>query len=174
MLMDAWIEKIRGEPYDKNGEWAASGKVIQPLLSLLLTEPFFSLNPPKSTGRDLFSLRWLMPQLSADYDPADVQRTLLELTAQSIAMAVKSHCVAIDEIYLCGGGAYNLTLTTRLRDLLQPVRIEPSDALGIAVNSVEGAAFAWLAQQTLKNKPGNLPAVTGAKGPRILGAIYAC
>src|SRR5690606_15838941 len=118
--------------------------------------------------------RWLLPQLGANYDPADVQRTLLELTAQSIAMAVKTHCAAIDEIYLCGGGAYNLTLTTRLRDLLQPVRIEPSDALGIAVNSVEGAAFAWLAQQTLKNKPGNLPAVTGAKGPRILGAIYAC
>lgn len=174
MLMDAWIEKIRGEPFDKNGEWAATGNLIYPLLNTLLAEPYFSQKPPKSTGRDLFSLRWLMPQLSADYDPADVQRTLLELTAQSIAMAVKSHCVAIDEIYLCGGGAYNLTLTTRLHDLLQPVRIEPSDALGIAVNSVEGAAFAWLAQQTLKNKPGNLPAVTGAKGPRILGAIYAC
>jgi anhydro-N-acetylmuramic acid kinase len=174
MLMDAWIDKSLGLPYDKNGDWAASGELIQPLLQKLLAEPFFTKTPPKSTGRDLFSLQWLLPQLSAEYHPADVQRTLLELTAQTIADAVKQHCAAVDEIYLCGGGAYNQALIQRLRDLLQPVKIELSDALGISVSSVEGAAFAWLAQQTLHQKPGNLPAVTGAKGPRILGAIYAC
>lgn len=174
MLMDAWIRQVKNKPFDKSGEWAASGKVIQPLLHQLLAEPFLLLPPPKSTGRDLFSLRWLQPKLNAEYDPADIQRTLLEFTAHSIAAAIKAHCVGVDEIYLCGGGANNQTLTARLRDLLQPVKIEPSDALGIAVNSVEGAAFAWLAQQTLENKPGNLPAVTGARGPRILGAIYAC
>lgn len=173
MLMDAWIERTKGKSYDESGEWAASGKVIEPLLSQLLAEPFFKQPPPKSTGRDLFSLTWLLPQLSAEYNPADVQCTLLALTAETIATAIKIHCVGVDEIYLCGGGANNLALTRRLRDLLQPVRIELSDSLGIAINSVEGAAFAWLAQQTLEHKPGNLPAVTGARGPRILGAIYA-
>jgi anhydro-N-acetylmuramic acid kinase len=174
MLMDAWIEISKGYPYDENGIWAASGELIQPLLQKLLAEPFFAQTPPKSTGRDLFNLQWLLPQLSAEYRSADVQRTLLELTAQTIADAVRQHCADADEIYLCGGGAYNQALIERLRDLLQPVKIQLSDALGISVSSVEGAAFAWLAQQTLHQKPGNLPAVTGAKGPRILGAIYAC
>ncbi len=174
MLMDAWSEKIKGQAYDENGDWAASGKVIPSLLQDLLSEPFFTLAPPKSTGRDLFSLSWLMEHINADDSPADIQRTLLELTAQSIADAIQQHCPDAEELYLCGGGTYNLALIARLRDLLQPVKIALSDALGISVNSVEGAAFAWLARQCLQHKPGNLPAVTGAKGPRILGAIYAC
>lgn len=174
MLMDAWSEKIKGQAYDENGDWAASGKVIPSLLQDLLSEPFFTLAPPKSTGRDLFSLSWLMEHINTDDSPVDIQRTLLELTAQSIADAVQQHCPNAEELYLCGGGAHNLALIARLRDLLQPVKIALSDALGISVNSVEGAAFAWLAQQCLQHKPGNLPAVTGAKGPRILGAIYAC
>lgn len=173
MLLDAWINKIKGHAYDKDGAWAATGKIHQPLLNKLLACPFFSQKPPKSTGRDLFSLQWLLPQLSAEYAPEDVQRTLLELTAQSISDAIQQHCRKVDEIYLCGGGAHNVFLNARLRELLQPVRIEPSDVLGIGVNSVEGAAFAWLAQQTLAGKPGNLPTVTGAQGHRILGAIYA-
>jgi anhydro-N-acetylmuramic acid kinase len=174
MLMDAWIQRNKSHDYDKNGDWAATGNVIQPLLKQLLSESYFSQLPPKSTGRDLFNLSRLLPKLRTEYDAADVQCTLLELTAQSIALAINMHCHATDEIYLCGGGANNQSLTTRLRDLLQPVRIEASDVLGIAANSVEGAAFAWLAKQALENKPGNLPAVTGARGPRILGAIYAC
>lgn len=174
MLMDAWTEKINGQAYDENGDWAARGKVIQPLLQSLLAEPFFTLAPPKSTGRDLFSLSWLLSRINVDYPPADIQRTLLELTARSIADAIRQYCPDTEEIYLCGGGAHNQTLIVRLRDLLQPVKIALSDALGISVNSVEGAAFAWLAYQCLQHKPGNLPAVTGAKGPRILGAVYAC
>jgi anhydro-N-acetylmuramic acid kinase len=174
MLMDGWIEKIKGRPYDENGNWSADGKVIQTLLQTMLADPFFALAPPKSTGRDLFNLAWLLPKIGTDFSAADVQRTLLELTAQSIANAIVKYCTNVEEIYLCGGGAYNLVLVARLHDLLQPVKIALTDELGISVNSVEGAAFAWLAQQTLKNMPGNLPAVTGAKGPRILGAIYAC
>lgn len=172
MLMDAWIFKTKGLSYDENGGWAASGKLIQPLLKKLLSEPYFSESPPKSTGRDLFNLSWLLLQLDKEYAPVDVQRTLLELTAQSIAYAVKENCTEAEEIYLCGGGAYNQLLVSRLRDLLQPVKIELSDALGIAINSVEGAAFAWLAYQTMQHKPGNLPSATGARGARILGAIY--
>jgi anhydro-N-acetylmuramic acid kinase len=174
MLMDAWIEKIRKQAYDKDGLWAAEGRVIEPLLQELLAEPFFELCPPKSTGRDLFSLAWLMSKISANYTDADIQRTLLELTARTIANAVQRYCANVEEIYLCGGGAYNNTLVSRLRELLQPVKIALSDELGINVNHVESAAFAWLAQQCLLHNPGNLPAVTGAKGPRILGAIYPC
>lgn len=174
MLMDAWIEKIKDQAYDQDGSWAAEGKVIEPLLQKLLAEPFFALSPPKSTGRDLFSLSWLMDRIGEDYADADIQRTLLELTAQTITHAVQRHCADTEEIYLCGGGAYNRTLVSRLRDLLQPVKIALSDELGINVNHVESAAFAWLAQQCLLHRPGNLPAVTGAKGPRILGAIYPC
>ncbi len=174
MLMDAWIERVRGQAYDQDGLWAGEGEVIEPLLQTLLAEPFFALSPPKSTGRDLFSLAWLMNQISPNYTDVDIQRTLLELTAQTIANAVRRYCVDVEEIYLCGGGAYNRTLVSRLRDLLQPVKIALSDELGINVNHVESAAFAWLAQQCLLHRPGNLPAVTGAKGSRILGAIYPC
>jgi len=173
MLMDAWISHCMQQAYDKNGSWAASGKVILPLLEKMLSEAFFSAAPPKSTGRDLFGLKWLQSHLRPDYRPEDIQRTLLELTAHSIASAIKQYCQDAEEIYVCGGGAYNLCLLTRLRELLHPVKIELSDVLGIAVNSVEAAAFAWLAQQSMLRKPGNLPAVTGANGPRILGAIYA-
>lgn len=173
MLMDAWVSHCKQQAYDNNGTWAASGKVILPLLEKMLSEAFFSAAPPKSTGRDLFDLKWLQSHLRPDYRPEDIQRTLLELTAHSIASAIKQYCQGAEEIYVCGGGAYNLCLLTRLRELLHPVKIELSDVLGIAVNSVEAAAFAWLAQQSMLRKPGNLPAATGANGPRILGAIYA-
>jgi len=178
MLMDAWAERHLGKRYDESGNWAASGQVIPDLLERLQAEPFFAQVPPKSTGRDLFSLAWLEQYLEAHYEPADVQRTLLELTAASIADAVRQYCQSDaagmpDEIYLCGGGAYNSALFQCLRRLLQPVNIYMSDALGISVSWVEATAFAWLAKQTLHRLPGNLPAVTGAKGPRILGAVYA-
>ncbi len=178
MLMDVWAERHLGKRYDESGNWAASGQVIPDLLERLLAEPFFAQVPPKSTGRDLFSLSWLEQYLESHYQPADVQRTLLELTAASIADAVRQYCQSDaagmpDEIYLCGGGAYNSALFQCLRRLLQPVNIYMSDALGISVSWVEATAFAWLAKQTLHRLPGNLPAVTGAKGPRILGAVYA-
>jgi anhydro-N-acetylmuramic acid kinase len=172
MLMDAWVELHLGKAYDESGDWAATGKVIDVLLDNLLAHPFFSQPPPKSTGRDLFNLAWLKQQLGPDHKPADVQRTLLELTARSIASAVKQYCGRPDEIYLCGGGANNQALLHRLQQLLHPVKIKLSDELGIGLDWVEAAAFAWLARQTMHQSTASLPEVTGAKGARILGAIY--
>jgi anhydro-N-acetylmuramic acid kinase len=173
MLMDAWAEQHLGKAYDESGNWAAKGQVIDKLLNAWLAHPFFEQAPPKSTGRDMFNLAWLQQQLPAGYAATDVQRTLLELSAQTIAMAVRQHCGAVSEIYLCGGGAHNKLLVERLQQLLHPVKIATSNVLGINVDWVEAAAFAWLAKQALQQTPANLPAVTGAKGARILGAIYA-
>lgn len=172
MLMDAWAERHLGKAYDESGQWAARGQVIPTLLEALLTEAFFKLAPPKSTGRDLFNIIWLEKFLHPDFKAVDVQRTLLELTATSIANAINNYGTKVDEIYLCGGGAHNHTLVKRLQQLLHPIKIALSDELGIGVNWVEAAAFAWLARQTLIQQPGNLPEVTGAKAARILGAIY--
>lgn len=173
MLMNAWVEQHLGKPYDEYGNWAASGRVIDKLLNAWMAHPFFEQAPPKSTGRDMFNLAWLQQLLQPEYIAADVQRTLLELSAQTIAKAVRQYCGAVTEIYLCGGGAHNKMLVERLQQLLHPVKIAASDVLGISVDWVEAAAFAWLAQQALQQTPANLPAVTGAKGARILGAIYA-
>ena len=173
MLMDAWAEKHTGQRFDENGRWAMTGKVIDELLTQLLAHDFFKLAPPKSTGRDLFSLNWLQAYLKSSYAPQDVQRTLLAFTAQTIADAVITHAPNTAEVYLCGGGAFNAALFECLQQLLHPTKIALSDELGIKVDAVEAAAFAWLARQTLLKAPGNLPAVTGADGPRVLGAIYA-
>ena len=173
MLMDAWTEKHLGERYDAGGRWAATGVVIEKLLQQWLQYPYFSASPPKSTGRDSFNMAWLEQHLEDAYAPEDVQRTLLELTARSIANAINDFCDNVDEAYICGGGAHNTLLLERLQELLPAIKIRLSDSLGIGVNWVEAAAFAWLAQQCMEGKPANLPAVTGAKGPRILGAIYA-
>jgi len=174
MLMDAWTEMHIGKRYDESGNWAMTGNVIESLLSQLLMHQFFTLSPPKSTGRDLFNIEWLKIHLKPNDLPQDVQRTLLAFTAQSIANAVQNHAPNTNEIYLCGGGAFNQALIQHLRLLLHPVKIEVTDILGIHVSAVEAAAFAWLARQALLKAPGNLPCVTGADGPRILGAIYAC
>lgn len=173
MLMDAWIQRHINQPFDESGNWAATGKVIDSLLQQLLDHSYFHASPPKSTGRDLFSLRWLETFLKPGYTPPDVQRTLLEFTARSIADAVDQYCSGTEEIYLCGGGAYNALLAQRLQQQLPAVKTGLTDELGIPVNWVEAAAFAWLARQTMHHQPGNLPAVTGAQGPRILGAIYS-
>jgi anhydro-N-acetylmuramic acid kinase len=174
MLMDAWTEMHTGKRYDESGNWAMTGQVIDRLLSKLLAHAFFTLPPPKSTGRDLFNIEWLKSHLTPNDLPQDVQRTLLAFTAHSIADAVQKHAPNTEEIYLCGGGAFNQALIQHLRHLLHPVKIEPTDILGIHVSAVEAAAFAWLARQSLLKAPGNLPCVTGADGLRILGAIYAC
>ena len=173
MLMDAWAEKHIGKRFDENGNWAMTGQIIEALLAQLLAHDFFKLSPPKSTGRDLFSIAWLEAQLKPEHKPKDVQRTLLAFTAQSIADAVKTHAPNTEEIYLCGGGAYNTALFDCLTTLLQASKIALSDEIGIKVDAVEAAAFAWLARQTLLKAPGNLPEVTGADGLRILGAVYA-
>jgi anhydro-N-acetylmuramic acid kinase len=172
LLMDGWVHRYLGLPYDTNGDWADSGTIIPALLQSLLEHPFFGLRPPKSTGRDDFHLSWLAQHLLPSYRPQDVQATLLELTAVSIADAIKQHCTEAAEIYVCGGGAYNTVLLRRLAGMLGPRQLFLTDSLGIPAHLVEAAAFAWLASRTLAGLPGNLPSVTGARGPRILGAIY--
>ena len=173
LLMDSWTNRHLGKHYDEYGQWALSGSVIDELLSLLLEEPYLKLSPPKSTGRDLFSQSWLDQYVNIHFSPNDVQRTLLEFTALTISNAVSSHCKEVDEIYHCGGGAHNTALFKCLQEMLHPVKIGLTDELGIPINTVEAAAFAWLARQTILDLPGNLPQVTGAKGFRVLGAIYA-
>ncbi len=172
LLMDAWIARHQGKPYDKDGAWAASGKAIPALLQRLLAEPFFAAAPPKSTGRDLFNLAWLEKHLAGNEAAADVQATLLALTGSSIAAAVQRFCAGTQEIYVCGGGAHNSALTAHLQHALPHCRIQKTETLGIAADWMEAIAFAWLAQQAMHLHPANLPAVTGARHPCVLGAIY--
>jgi anhydro-N-acetylmuramic acid kinase len=172
LLMDAWCMQHLGKPYDDNGAWAASGKVLPALLEQLLTEPFFALLPPKSTGRELFNIAWLQRKLHGNEVAVNVQATLLELTCRSIWLAIQNHCPGAKEIYLCGGGAHNQPLHNRLTALLPDNSVKTTNALGVDSDYLEAIAFAWLAQQTLHGKPANLPLVTGAKHPCILGAVY--
>ena len=172
LLMDAWIAQHKGEAFDKDGAWAASGRVIPELLQSLLNEPFLHSPPPKSTGRDLFNLHWLKEKLRGDEPSADVQATLLELTARAISDSIQHFCTGVQEIYLCGGGAHNRALSERLQALLPGRLIQLTDVLGLNADWMEAIAFAWLARQTVHGQSANLPAVTGARHPRILGAIY--
>jgi anhydro-N-acetylmuramic acid kinase len=172
LLMDAWINRHLNQPYDKNGAWAASGKVIPALLQAFLDEPFIHAAPPKSCGRDLFNMQWLEQHLKGNEAPVDVQATLLALTAHAISNAIQQYCIGAVEVYLCGGGVHNLTLLAILKSLLPECSIQLSDQLGIEADWLEAIAFAWLAQETLLGHKANLPAATGARHPCILGAIY--
>jgi len=173
-LMDAWIEQHHGQAYDRDGEWAASGHVHPGLLERLLHDPYFDRTPPKSTGREYFNLAWLQPRLEpfADLAPRDVQATLCELSARSIAEALQESLGSVDEVLICGGGVHNRTLRQRLEELLTPARVTSTAGAGLDPDWVEAAAFAWLARQTLNGEPGNLPSVTGASHPVVLGGIY--
>ncbi len=172
LLLDAWCLRHTGQSYDEGGSWAAQGKIIPELFAKLMAAQFFSLAPPKSTGRDFFNIEWLESHLSGDEVPVDVQATLLQVTVSAIANSIQRDCVAVKEIYICGGGAHNILLVERLREALQSRKVSLTDELGVAVDWVEAYAFAWLAQQTLLGKAINLAAVSGAQGERILGAIY--
>lgn len=173
MLLDYWAGLRLGKPYDKNGAWAATGVVLDSLLHDMLAEPYFTLPPPKSTGRDLFNEHWLKQHLLYPHlRSQDVARTLVALTAHSIYHAIGNTCSQVDEIYLCGGGAHNTLLVQELTTLFGKTPIAKTDGLGVHADWVEAMCFAWLAKQTLEKAPANLPAVTGARGPRILGAIY--
>ena len=172
ILLDHWSKTHRNQAFDENGVWAKEGKIIETLLSAFFKDAYFEKTAPKSTGRDHFNEAWLNKHLQKSYSRQDIQRTLLELTALSIAKAIDSHAANITEIYLCGGGALNSFLVERLKALMPKIKIQPSDLLGMPTQYVEAAAFAWLAKQMLFSKPGNLPEVTGAKGLRILGALY--
>jgi len=172
LLMDAWCMRHKTKHYDENGCWAASGNILPNLLEQMLNEPFFASAPPKSSGRDFFNITWLENKLQGTERPQDVQATLLELTCQTIAQNIKRYCPGANEIYLCGGGAHNKPLHTRLETLLADCTIRTTDDIGIDGDYLEAVAFAWLSQQTLLNKPANLPLVTGARHPCILGAIH--
>ena len=173
MLMDAWIHLHQHKSYDHHGTWASQGTVQQALLEQLLADPYFQLAPPKSSGREYFNLSWLekyLQQLSS-FSPIDVHATLAELTAQTIINA----CAGLPhgEILVCGGGAHNTYLMTRLRELAQPhFTVDSTQKYNLPPECIEAMLFAWLARQTLQGKPGNLPSVTGARQPAILGGIY--
>lgn len=173
-LMDFWCQLHTGQPYDADGRWAASGQVSQPLLQMLMTEPFLSKAPPKSTGRDLFNAAWLNQSLGqfSQLSPADVQATLTEFTAKCCVMSLHAHAKRCTKLLVCGGGALNGHLMQRLQAALPEVVVASSADFGLPPLQVEAAAFAWLARKTMRRETGSLKSVTGAKGSRILGAIY--
>ena len=185
-LMDHWCQKHTGQAYDAGGSWAASGRVNENLLKILLDEPYFAKPPPKSTGRDLFNVDWLTAKLAAleaaqtvDSDglvhpvsPVDIQATLTELTASACASCVLSYGKQSKNLIVCGGGAFNMHLMQRIQARLPGLSVVSSQDCGLPPMQVEAAAFAWLARKTIRRETASLPKVTGAKGARILGAIY--
>ncbi len=175
-LLDNWINKQQGVPFDDRGQWAASGKVNTALLNLLLSDAYFKRPPPKSTGREYFNVHWLeknLTEFEQKLSPADIQATLCELTACSIAQAIKQLRISNPTLLICGGGVKNVYLLERLRLQCETDKMQLTDDFGIPAKWLEAIAFAWLAQQTLHKKPGNLPPVTGAEKAVILGGIYS-
>lgn len=172
-LLDLWAKRHRGEPFDRDGAWAAAGGVVDDLLRALLADPYFAAPPPKSTGRDLFNAAWLAGFAPERYAPGDVQATLAALTTHSIADAVTHLLGSADELFVCGGGASNGHLMRELAARLPGTRVASTAAAGVDPDWVEAMAFAWLAREALAGRPGNVPEVTGAKGPRVLGAIHS-
>jgi anhydro-N-acetylmuramic acid kinase len=175
VLLDGWCERHLGARFDDAGRWASSGRVHEALLDAMLADPYFAMPPPKSTGRDHFDLAWLDRLLAGAQPtptPADVQATLLELTARSTASDLRRYAPRASRLLVCGGGASNRALMDRLVALLPGVEVSTTDSLGLPASQVEATAFAWLAHAHLERQPGNRPEVTGARGPRILGAWY--
>ena len=174
-LLDQWINQHHARAHDEAGQWATSGRVSNELLGRLLADPYFRASPPKSTGREHFNMEWLqahLKKLATPLSAADVQATLLQLTAQSIAQSIREFLPQTQEAYVCGGGAHNRTLMAALAGHMSGMTVATTDNLGMSPDWVEAAAFAWLAHQTLESQPGNLPSVTGAKRAVILGGIY--
>ena len=174
-LMDHWCRLHTDAPYDDDGRWAASGKIDGMLLVELMADAYFRKSPPKSTGRDLFNADWLAQVLAragGTRAPADVQATLLELTARSAIDALRAAAPGTRELLVCGGGARNGALMARLAVLWPGLAVATTDSAGLPAQQVEAAAFAWLAKQFCERLPGNHPKVTGAAGLRVLGALY--
>jgi anhydro-N-acetylmuramic acid kinase len=171
-LLDEWSMARRNLHFDADGAWGAKGKCLPDLLDALLAHPFFTQRPPKSTGRETFNLAWAAPFLKPGYADEDVQATLAELTARSIADAIARWISHVDEVYLCGGGAHNTDVAARLQRALGKVPTATTAALGIDPDHVEALAFAWLARERIEARPGNLAEATGAAGPRSLGCVY--
>jgi anhydro-N-acetylmuramic acid kinase len=176
-LLDGWAALHLGVPFDADGRWARSGRCDATLLARFITDPYFARQPPKSTGREQFNIKWVRQRLGkegsvSDAAPEDVQCTLAHLTAHSVAAAIDHHCADADAVYLCGGGARNSYLREILGQAMAGRIVNTTANLGIEPESVEAAAFAWLAKRRLDGLPGNLPTVTGASGPAVLGALY--
>ncbi len=171
-LLDAWAQRHLGKAHDEAGQWAAGGRPADALLEKLLADPYFAAAPPKSTGREHFHSDWLTQKIPAGLRPQDVQATLAELTARGITDAIRRFLPACAEVFVCGGGAHNRDLMERLRARLKPLPLATTEILGLAPDWVEATAFAWLAHCTLAGKTGNIPSVTGARKPVILGAVY--
>ena len=177
-LMDKWISRHLNQSFDENGQWAASGVVNKTLLEKLLCDPYFSLPAPKSTGREYFNMDWLRSALDENLTPADVQATLLALTAKTIASDISKHLPTINsdgeksEVIVCGGGAFNAELMQMLQQQLSAYQVSDCFVLDVHPQHVEGAAFAWLAFAYLNNIPGNVPEVTGASKATVLGALF--
>ncbi|MBI1733118.1 MAG: anhydro-N-acetylmuramic acid kinase [Gammaproteobacteria bacterium] len=175
ILLDQWVRRHRGRAWDDGGEWAASGAPDAMLLAALMAEPYFSRPPPKSTGRDFFNLHWLEARaanLTAEIAAADVQATLLELTARTIADAICTPTTTATEMFVSGGGSRNSRLVARLSELMAPVRVGSTAELGVPPDAAEAMMIAWLAKCRVEGVPANLPSVTGAERPVILGAVY--
>ena len=168
-LLDAWVEKHQGVAFDDKGRWGANGSVNDALLQSLLSDPWFAKAPPKSTGFEYFNLDWLEANLPAELAAIDVQATLVELTALSIANNIPN---SVSDIFVCGGGAHNAYLLTRIEHRLPNMGVATTGAVGLDPDWVEAVAFAWLAMRRLIGMPGNIPSVTGASRPAILGALY--
>jgi anhydro-N-acetylmuramic acid kinase len=174
-LLDGWCERLTGRPFDEGGAWGAGGQVLVPLLQALMAEPFLQLPPPKSTGRDLFNLAWLLPLLdrhAAGAAAQDVQATLAEFSALAAAEHLRRHAPHSAELLVCGGGVFNTDLLARLAARLPGIAVRSTAEHGVPPTQVEAVAFAWLAQAFTERRPGNRVSVTGAAGPRILGALY--
>ncbi|PNS08899.1 anhydro-N-acetylmuramic acid kinase [Solilutibacter silvestris] len=171
-LMDIWCERHTGERYDRDGAMAAAGRVDPLLLDRLLDDPWFATPPPKSTGREHFHMRWLESRLRSGESPADVQATLAELSTRTVADALNSTLPNVQRVLVCGGGVHNPVLMAKLATQLPQATVESVGHHGIDPDHVEAIGFAWLARQTMLGLPGNLPSVTGARGPRVLGAVY--
>ena len=174
-LMDSWIALHQSKAFDRDGQWAASGTTNSALLEGLMQHPFLSLEGPRSTGKEVFNAGWLQQALAPlpAMEPADVQATLAQFTATTIANALRQAARPATELYVCGGGAHNGQLVKLIEKALPGISVDDTSALGMHPDWVEAVTFAWLAQQSLAGLPGNAPVVTGARGPRVLGAIYA-
>ena len=172
-LLDAWIQRHRSLPLDRDGEWAGSGHQLDDVLERLLRYEYFGMEPPKSTGVEEFNLAWLA-QFDVDrHEPVDVQATLAELTARSIADHVQRYAADAAELYICGGGAHNVDLVARLARNLPDTRVSSTADVGLDPDWVEAVAFAWLAMRTMEGLTGNLPSVTGASRKVVLGEIHS-
>ena len=174
-LLDDWVQKNKQQEYDKDGQWAKQGDVNTTLLNEMMKDEYFSLTPPKSTGREYFNLEWLenyVRVIDDEMTSADIQATLLELSTQTIANAIKQSSQQVNEVLVCGGGAHNDLLIEKLGNELDDIELATTAKYGLSPDCIEAVSFAWLAKQRIENKTANLPSVTGANKEVLLGGVY--